>query len=387
MIDRPARALLLALLVAGCPAANEGKELAAAPTIDTLPNGAVRIINHGPTEWADTNGWKLVLDYTLAPPAGSPGELMQPQGIAIRADGHLLVGDNAPVQAKLFGPGGAFIRNIGREGDGPGEYRSVNPAWIGDTILIEGQNRGVTFTMTGEPIATFQGVCCVAGPQVKVDARNRIRLTGSGTFVPGRFAYRWIWLTALGERLDSMDIPSAGDGPTWQIKQGSGGVATYGIPFAGYSNAETLHDGRIVYGFTTAYSLVLSTSGADTVAMFGRDDAVPVAIPDSMRRAMIDRMEEIPGYISGARLEDIPTSYPLWSELTEDGQGNIWVGTPGPTGTTAAFDVYTPDGRLRGSVPVPWGRAWQTFWRGDRVAVLDLDEDDLPRVRVYRIQR
>jgi hypothetical protein len=386
VIDRRAPLALLMLLVA-CGSSSETNSLAEAATVDTLPNGAVRVINHGPAEWADTNGWKLVLERTIQPASGTPGELLQPRGIAIRADGHLLVGDGPPAQAKLFGPDGEFIRTIGREGDGPGEYRSVNPAWMGDTVAVQDNRRGTTFTITGEPIATFQAVCCVGGPPVKIDDRNRIRMTGSGVHAPGRFTSRWTWFSVAGERLDSLDVPSAGDGPTWSIDQGGGGVATYSVPFAGYSMAETLRDGRIIYGFTSNYSLLLSSNGTDTVAVFGRDDATPMPIPDSIRQASFEQMTSRDSYVSGAKLEEIPTTFPLWRELDQDGDGNIWVGRPGPNGMSAFYDVFTLDGGLRGSVAMPWTMAWQTSWGGDRVAVLDIDENDLPRIRVYRIQR
>lgn len=377
---------MLALLGA-CAEAAEAPGLAAAPTIDTLPNGAVRVVNHGPTEWVDTNGWKLVLEHTIQPTSGAPGELFQPMGIAIRADGHLIVGDNSPAQAKLFGPDGQFIRTIGREGEGPGEYRFVNPAWLGDTIVVQDNRRGTTFTMSGESIATFDAVCCVGGPPVKVDDRNRIRMTGSGAMSPGRFTYRWTWFSADGKRLDSLEVPSAGDGPTWKIDQGGGGVATYGIPFAGYSHGETLRDGRIIYGFTGDYQVLLSTTGSDTVMVFGRDDVTAASIPDSIRESKLEEMTSMASYVSGANLEEIPTTFPFWRELEQDGQGNIWIGRPGGSGASTSYDVFTTDGRLRGSVAIPWGLGWQKAWGGDRVAVLDIDESDLPRIRVYRVQR
>jgi sugar lactone lactonase YvrE len=77
----------------------------------------------------------------------------------------------------------------------------------------------------------------------------------------------------------------------------------------------------------------------------------------------------------------------MWRELDQDAEGNIWVGRPGSSGMSTSYDVFSLDGRLRGSVAIPWSMAWQASWGGDRVAVLDIDENDLPRIRVYRVER
>jgi hypothetical protein len=358
--------------------------------VDTLPGGIVRITSATPADWADTTGWKLTLDYTVQAPAGTPGELMQPFGLAVRNDGHLLVGDDGPAQAKLYGPDGTFIRAIGREGDGPGEYRSVNPGWVGDTVFIQdtrGPGRGATFLMTGEPIATFPAVCCMSGPAVVADARHRGRITGMGTPIPGQFTSRWIWFDTQGRRLDSLDVPSLRSGATWQIDQGGGGVATYGIPFEGYWLAETLRDGRIIHGYTRDYELLLSRDGRDTTTIVKRDPVDAVPIPDSIRTRVLEGMTTRPGYVSGARLEDIPTTYPYWSTIDEDGEGNLWIGRVGGIGAVSGYDVFSPDGHFRGTVPAPWRAPWRVSWGGDRVAVLDLDENDLPRIRVFRVAR
>ena len=62
------QSLLWLALLSACSAAS-GKALNE-PVTDTLPGNIVRVENTGPTEWADTSGWKLVLDQTIQPPEG-----------------------------------------------------------------------------------------------------------------------------------------------------------------------------------------------------------------------------------------------------------------------------------------------------------------------------
>jgi hypothetical protein len=390
VIDRLRSALATLVFLGACSASPDATGLAAAPTIDTLPNGAVRIVNHGPTEWSDTNGWKLVLDYTVESAAGTPGELIQPMGLSIHPDGRLLVGDHDPVQLKLYGPRGEFVQAIGRDGDGPGEYRSANPLWLGDTIFVQdtrGSGRGVVFTSEGQAVTTFPAVCCMAGTPPATNANHHIRILGMGPQKPGEFSLQWVWFSTTGERLDSFPPPELGKRATWQIDQGGGGVATYGVPFAGYTHGIPLRDGTNVFGFTTNYEFVVARRNADTVRIIANDGAESVPISDSLRQATLDQFTTRPGYVSGASIDGIPAHFPYWRDLSEDGEGNLWVGRLGPSGMVEWYDVFSIEGRLRGAVPTPWRGVWQTSWGGDRVAVLDIDENELPRIRVYRIER
>ncbi|MBP9897908.1 MAG: hypothetical protein KBF28_06030, partial [Gemmatimonadales bacterium] len=71
-------ALALAALLAGCSLAAKDSALATAE-IDTLPGGIIQVTNSGPTKWADTSGWRLVLEREIVPEEGSPGEIGNPR--------------------------------------------------------------------------------------------------------------------------------------------------------------------------------------------------------------------------------------------------------------------------------------------------------------------
>jgi hypothetical protein len=359
-------------------------------TIDSLPGGIQRIVNHGPSEWVDSSGWRLVLERTIQPSPGEPGELLNGGWPALRADGSLLVSDGPPIGVKLFGPDGTYLRTIGHEGDGPGEFRSAYAAWLGDTVFVQdtrGAGRGLTFLADGSHLETFPAVCCVGGTGPRADDAGRIRLLAPGVSEPGRFTYQWLWIDSRGTRLDSMPQPRLGEPRTWTIDQGGGGVATYSVPLAPSPVAQTLSDGRIIAGFGSRYDLVELTRGGDTVRVFGRDDVTPAVVPDSVREARYQAMVAALEGRPGANLDDIPTVHPYISTLDEDERGNLWVGRPAGDGTVASYDVFSPEGFLLGPVPSPWRAVWFTSWSGGRVAVVDLDSNDLPRVRIYRIER
>src|SRR6185312_16863036 len=104
--------------------------------VDTLPGQVIRVRNTGPSEWTDTNGWKLVLERTIQPASGSPGELVHPAVVAATSGGDVLVLDSKPAVIKRYSADGTFLNTIGREGSGPGEFHDYGGLYVArDTLL------------------------------------------------------------------------------------------------------------------------------------------------------------------------------------------------------------------------------------------------------------
>ena len=99
-----------------------------APTIDTLPGGALRIRNHAPTEWPDTLTWSFVEDLRIGGnDTASP--LEHPSGVAVDALGRIYVSDGT---VKMFDQDGRLVRTVGRDGNGDGR---ADPDNIYDAAL------------------------------------------------------------------------------------------------------------------------------------------------------------------------------------------------------------------------------------------------------------
>lgn len=93
-------------------------------TIDTLATGAIHVVNHAPSEWADTNGWKIVLEAEHTYAHDVAGAIDHPNYPHTFANGEMFVLDQTAPSieryAADFTPLGAF----GRKGSGPGEFQS-----------------------------------------------------------------------------------------------------------------------------------------------------------------------------------------------------------------------------------------------------------------------
>lgn len=119
----PFAPLAALLAIAACSGADASTGNA---IIDTLPGGIIEVKNPRPSGWSDSSArgaWKLVEVGRIAPEEGEPGELVEPWGLTVDAQGRVYVADRKPAVIKVFDRQGVLIRTIGREGEGPGEFR------------------------------------------------------------------------------------------------------------------------------------------------------------------------------------------------------------------------------------------------------------------------
>ncbi len=64
-------------------------------------------------------------------------QFIQEPGLAVTSDGTLFVRSDTPPFVAMFDGAGNHVRTIGREGDGPGEFRTATAhGWVADTLWI-----------------------------------------------------------------------------------------------------------------------------------------------------------------------------------------------------------------------------------------------------------
>ena len=113
--------LVAAAAVVACSEA--GAESGWTAVTDTLPGGALRVVNTPGASGADA-AWRLE-------PALRIGSVDEPgptqfgaiKGIAVLPDGRIAVLDAMANEVRIFGADGAHRATYGREGEGPGEFR------------------------------------------------------------------------------------------------------------------------------------------------------------------------------------------------------------------------------------------------------------------------
>ena len=101
-----------------------------------------------------------------------------PVDMAVDEAGNIFILDSGNQRIQVFGPDGKYVRTIGRRGQGPGEFASLNSIAVDRKgnfhVLDDAQKRIQVFTPQGEVLKTI--------PVAKFRL-DRIRLLGSGTLV------------------------------------------------------------------------------------------------------------------------------------------------------------------------------------------------------------
>ena len=123
-------------------------------------SAGVTIVESQVAAWGTGDAWTVdptpILDIgTLS---GDPDyQLFRVSGVARLSDGSIAVATGDPM-VRLYDPDGVFVRSVGRDGDGPGEFRSLASLQRlnGDALFAWDSRlrRGTLITPEGEPLSS-----------------------------------------------------------------------------------------------------------------------------------------------------------------------------------------------------------------------------------------
>ncbi len=410
------RAAAIAVFLLACGDGTPPSDIAvryAAPVIDTLQNGSISVTNSGPAEWEGTKGWYFELALEIAPPEDAPAAFGNPSGpsapvagvnpefsilasVALDRHHNVYVMERSPWRLQVFDSLGNFLRSVGREGEGPGEYRSGIIAVAGDTLIVQRPQEAMVslYNVDGTFLSSHRSVCCYSVRQLIVDSTGSIWLPGSmlRDGMPG-----WALTGFDGERRQTVIMPTDSSIPwppkswTWPVSiEGQTATGIRRVPLQPLVDHTPRRDGTIVSGRTDTGEFFITTTAGDTVRRFSFPVAVTAITPaerDSIVRSEIGAMAEKDPAILRRLAPDLPDHWPAWQRFAVDRDGNLWVGIGGAAGALSRLLVFSPEGILRGEVTPPTPAFFQGVWGDGRIVVPEETEDGEPVVRVYRLQR
>jgi hypothetical protein len=391
---------LCALFAASCASEGSTEELV---TIDTLAGGIPRVFSSGPTE---EGRWKLVHDFDLQPALGTEGELFNPQDLSLGDDGRIYVSEDNPPIVKVFSPDGKFIRTIGGEGDGPGEMRVAFIAARGDTLVVQDpQNiRATSFNVSDGSVISIRPTVCCHWHRITIDDSGRAvaRMAANGGVGPGSPG-GFLRFPIGGTAAESLVVmaPALEEEPKrWEVN-GAQFSFRRNAPLQPQPNHAPLPNGRFVAGTSNSYWLRVTANGTDTIMVFGRPETRAV-VNGTEKQALVDAIVEqtlvnMPGTEETALRESfdkssIPDVRPAWETFWSDAAGRVWVRLSSPDTLAMHLDLFDSSGRWLDTVSIAEPLLATTtyrpmFWGHDRVAFSLQDEDGLPLVRIYRLER
>ena len=331
------------------------------------------------------------------------------------ADGGAYVWDGQANAMRQYDSTGAFVRQVGRKGGGPGEYDDP----IGMDLLPDGRlaiwdarhqrvnvyDTAGTFVTSWRAATNFflqRGLTADSGGNIYLqmplepnDPQNPMASRPQGVV---RFA-------ADGTTLDSLAPPALAEPATLSITMERGGkmigMSRYTINYSPYGMWRLSPYGYLVSANGDRYAVTLHRPG-HPVRIEREVPSVPV--DDAERQQIRNRLTQqiqrgSPGWSWNG--PPVPSVKPPVAGLTVDADGRVWVARslpsvkrpPADDDTTntprwsspVAYDVYAPDGRLLGYVPVP-SRTEIMRAHGDAVWGTVRDSLDVETVVRFRVQ-
>jgi hypothetical protein len=307
--------------------------------------------------------WKLVEDLRIGAGDGQ-ASLAFVGPITVTANGNIFVADVRPVQIKLFSPKGAFVRAVGRDGGGPGEYREITGLFTmpdGNVMAIDATGkRFIVYGADGRALRTnmfgsfgreWDGTARADG-SLLVPIRVFPSGWKSGTREPPKALQR---VLPDGKVADTLRFPGCaqqtppGDsyvqvprpGPNGQV-----GYMQFRVPYLAASQTVFAPDGTAWCAPTDVYSIFHFRVGSpDTLSTIRLNIPAP-PIPDSGRR-MLDSWA---ARASNAADITWPKAQPVISAIRVDDSNRLWVRRTATPDKAPSFDLYDPQGKPLGTV-------------------------------------
>jgi hypothetical protein len=379
-------------------------------------SAGIQIVENTAPLWSEANAWRLspspILDLGGAG-ADSAHEFYRVAGVVRLTDGTIVVANSGTSQLRYFAADGTTIRSVGREGAGPGEFRTLLSLHRlpGDSLLAyDPMNRRLTLLdaagrhvrdvslPTAMGFVLFQlagrlpdGSYLVHAPSTPIGPEMLSRPLGAA-----RDSILVLRLDTAGVPVDTLGTFPAGIVEVRNMEMfGRSMPVPIPIPFTPSTMVAAGPD-AVYVGTSDSYEIrVLSPDGALRRLIRREVPARPVTQAD--RDAMTARMRDLPSQ-GGAQLApmmeqfqkamaeiDYPETMPAYGSLRLDAEGNLWVaehsgGAPAPV----HWSVFGPDGRFLGTVTMP--ERFQVREIGADYVLGELtDETEIEHVLLYQL--
>lgn len=358
--------------------------------VDTV-NGVVTVSNHGPGP-----AWNLIEVTRIGAVGGleaeRPEEFGKVTGVVAGKDGTIYVADRLASEIRAFSPEGEILHRMGREGAGPGEFRSVQSlGMLGDTIVVLDPGNGRLGFLS--PAGAWLGQRLynrVSGPDIRIfqtgsDEFSIPALRGSSS---GGMEVVFVRHVAAGE-MESIPVRRNVDPPRYLVDcRHSRGFVFFVPEWAPSILRAPAPGGQIAESWSGNYQIAFLDAGGDTIRVVERD--LPRLIPsdeewDHQVAEFDSLLSQLSAPSCNPRRPPRPEEKALIRAILFDDQGRLWVERRTEDGF--ALDAFDHLGALRGSVNIPTrAEAVPVFIRGDRVYMVVQDELGVDTVLVFEVR-
>lgn len=381
--------------------------------VDTIGD-TIRVHTTGGQVWpADA---RLESEFSIGVLDGAPeyqfGSL---RAMAVGTDERIYVLDGHGPVIRMYAPDGTYVKDIGREGEGPGEYKQPDSGLVflpdGRLALRDpGNGRISLYDADGEYLDSWPVAGSMNTSDPMVVTRGGIALT---PVIKNLGASVTEWERGMARyhpdgTIDTVDVPDLGYEEATISGESENSSSQSNVPFTASQEVAYSPLGYFVTGITDEYSFKLLRADAPIVEISMDHEPVPVNSDEAaIRREQIEQnfRDNFPGWRWNG--PPIPDVKPAYEGFMVSEEGRIWVRVSVPSErhltederrseeerlerpvnpyrTPAVFDVFEPSGEYLGRVSTPEG--FSTYPRPvirDRT-VWAVVTDDLDVARLHR---
>jgi hypothetical protein len=345
------------------------------------------------TATSDAAQWELDTLFSIGAP-GDSIELQRVRSVLWGKGGRVFVADVSARRVRQFDSTGHYRGDVGRDGAGPGEYRSPNSlAQFGDTLAVLdlGNARIGLFTPAGEWAGSLMAPR-ISGPEIRLFRvpPSAVYAFGIGPPVGGRGQLAYVRHDASGPR-DTVARDTT-PGPPFSGVQCSGsdqGLRFFSTPWTVRRLDHPGPANTLLTADNDVHAIIQRNRSGDTVAVF-RGPSGAIAITDAEWDAAGSELREYLAADAGAKCNkrdlDRPESKPAIRAFFWSAEGELWVERFAADGF--AFDVFDASGRRIATLAAPPRVAEvEPHIAGDRVLLVGETDEGSHVVRAYRIRR
>jgi hypothetical protein len=346
--------------------------------------------------WKAGQEWRLVPEVRIGSVDGDEAyTFSMVVGLVLDDLNRVWVADYQEQNIRVFDSRGAHVRTIGRKGSGPGEFRSVSGMVRmpdGNVVVLDfGNFRFSVFDTAGALVATHprKTMISTAPWPGRFDSRGRLydiakmRPESSGEDALVRF-------DSTFQPVDTFPLPGFEE-QTFEISRTQGtnrDVSRVNVPFAASQIWSIDPQGHVWIAVTDRYRVERHSFEGTADRVIERE-FTPLPVTAADRRRVLGYNEDFIKKGGKIDVSRIPDTQPALHSFYFDDAGRLWVQPNRPAGEPPVLDVFEPTGRYLGQVQAPprFAVGPGPVVRGDRMVAVTTDEEGVPTVVVFRIER
>lgn len=387
--------LALGWAIAACGGEGGGTEWAG--TMDTLPGGQVVVTNPATGVWDSTTAWRVVEELRIGAEDGDGPEVLGQVGLVFEdAGGRIWVLESSEQHFKVFDRQGRFVRTVGRQGGGPGEFAQVAgiaPLPDGRLLVVDPQGARLSYFDTAGTYLTSHttsgGFSIYPWPG-GVDREGF--LYHPAPLADNQSGFRFVLLKqdSLFNVIDTLFPPRTPGTPDFLELRSATGFIRASVPFSPGMQWRLTSEGDVWLALTGEYTLARLSARGDTLRVVRKPfTATPVSEADKDSAvAALQWFTNQGGRVDRGR---IPSTKPALQTFQVAEDGYLWVEATQRDAalTRRAFDIFDPEGRFLGTLRLPFPLSAYPIpqLRGDRLIAVTQDDAGVPYVVRARIER